>query len=479
MSSKYTKKNIRFSKKQKQKQKQISGKLPLNEEKRNSTEKIIELSISNFSHDLRGIGKLNGKTCFVRDGLPGETLLANVESENSRFIQAQTKQILTSSAHRVSKPLCPHFYECGGCDLQHLNYSEQVKAKERSLLEQLERISGIKPTNVELPITGFPTQYRNRARLAVDVRKSRIIGFKTKASNKIFSLQECQILVPELQILIEPLQKLFALLRSPESFSHLELIASQLSQVVIWRQISPLPSTDIDYLNSFAEKLGVVFYIQRENRRELFNLKGEHKNPRLSYTHTETGMKLKFHPQDFIQGNTPINKKMVNQTLDWLTLTSKDVVWDLFSGIGNFSIPMASTGATVLGVEGSDEMSQRASENAQLNGLENAFFVSGNLMSEEYFTPEKITKHFALKNSKIKSNPNVIVIDPPRSGAAVVANRLKDIAERILYISCNPSSFSRDAEVIVENGYKLTKLGVIDLYPQTAHIESMALFTRS
>lgn len=437
--------------------------------------------VAKLSHEGRGLAKHNGKTQFIEGALIGETVSAKLLHSHNTYDELQTVEILKSSPDRI-EPFCQHFALCGGCSLQNMTPQSQLLHKQTVLAEQLSHFGGIEPSQSLRAIESKPQAYRSKARLGVYFDSSLnklVIGFREKQSKRLTEITECPILVPEIARLVPLLRTLIVSLDQAKSITHIELAASDAEQAIVIRHIKVLTDLDRSKLIDFSRKEGVRLFLQGESDMPALELSESADDLLYAINLAEVQTELKesmdkqksiqlaFHPQDFTQVNTSVNQALILHALTQLKLNKDDRVLDLFCGLGNFTLPIAMNCGEVVGVEGSEEMVIRAKRNAQRNSIGNAEFFSADLHADFRNTPWA-KQHFTK-----------VLIDPPRAGALVVANYLHHFnAERIVYISCNPATLARDAGVLSTHGYRLETSGVIDMFPNTAHIESIAVFVR-
>lgn len=422
-----------------------------------------KLRIERLSHDGRGIAFLEGRTWFVINALPGEEVDARVLSSRSKVVDARAERHLSLSPER-REPLCSHAGQCGGCNLQHLPAESQRLLKQQTLADQLAR-AGIHPERWAEPLFGPEWGYRRRARLAVrwnPKTKQLAVGFRAAASQEIVVIQECPVLEPALQALIPPLQALLAELQSPAVIGHLELFSGTALALLV-RLTGPLNALDRQRLLAFSAQWSLQLWLQTENEPQCQNADAS-----LGYALEQWALQLACQPGDFVQVNAVVNATMIAQALDWLAPKPNEPVLDLFCGLGNFALPLARQGAQVLGLEGVAHMVRRAQANAEHNALASAQFRCADLAKEE---PLMLSGPWA--------HPVAVLLDPPREGAqAVVATLGSTGAKRILYVSCNPATLARDGAILAAQGYRMTRAGVLDMFPQTAHVEAMGLFEK-
>jgi 23S rRNA (uracil1939-C5)-methyltransferase len=367
------------------------------------------------------------------------------------------------------KPPCQYFGDCGGCNLQHLSTEDQVRLKQDWLAEQLTHQGKVTPASWEPPLLSSPLGYRQKARLAVRYvhkKESLLVGFREQGNSKIAIIDSCQTLDPRVGEKIGALRALVNSLNAKESIAQIEVAASIEAVALIFRHLTPLSDSDIQALILFCQTNNFLLYLQPDNNASVHKVWPNDGNNFLSYYLATQDLSFVFHPMDFTQVNPEMNQKMINQALSWLDPQPADTVLDLFCGLGNFSLPFAKQVKKVVGVEGSEQAVSRAKENATRNGLSNTEFYACNLENDFKGMP------FA------NMHYDKIILDPPRSGALKLVEEMAHFApKQILYVSCNSATFVRDAAILVhQHGYQLMKVGVMDMFPQTAHIETMGLF---
>ncbi len=434
--------------------------------------RLGEFTIERWSHDGRGLTSLNGKTVFIQGALPGEKVSARLVEEHPRFIEARIDELIQASPDRVAPP-CIYYHECGGCQLQHITPSAQLMLKQEVLLQQLQHWGKVTPKRILAPIHTGSEGYRSRARLGVwyepDGRVS--LGFRQQHSKKITPIQSCLVLVPELDALIKPVQMWLETLQS-KSVTHVELVRGEGQSAIVLRHTKSLSQRDRDGLRLLATQKGCAVWLEPNGRIGLTDVDGTPADPRLNYSVGQVN--IQFHPQDFTQVNPRVNSGMVAQAMALLELKPDDKVLDLFCGVGNFTLPLARHCAGIIGVEGADTMVNKARDNASISGIANATFVTANLADTQGGSWQALLKREA---------PSAILLDPPRDGAKEVINAIADGVHagqlsptRIVYVSCNPATLARDAAILAEVGYTLDAAGILDMFPHTSHVESMALF---
>jgi 23S rRNA (uracil1939-C5)-methyltransferase len=421
------------------------------------------LSIERLANDGRGIAFVEGRTWFVEGALPGEEVETRVLSARSQVVEARCERVLQASAQRQVEP-CPHARLCGGCNLQHAPIADQLALKQHTLAEQLARVADLQPDAWAEPLVGPAFGYRRRARLAVrwDVKSKHLdIGFRASSSQEIVSIRECPVLVQPLQSLLPGLLTALRELSKPQAIGHVELFSGTAEAVLI-RRTAALPEMDVARLRSFATANGAQLWWQGDGEPE-----PDDSAATLGYRLDAWDLELAWRPGDFVQVNAPVNEAMVAQALAWLKAGKDEAVLDLFCGLGNFSLPLARSGARVVGVEGVEAMVTRAQQNAQRNGLEHAHFYRADLSKPLADAPWAGSGFAA------------VLLDPPRDGALEIVRQMSMLkARRVVYVSCNPATLARDARELASQGYRLKRAGVLDMFPQTAHVEAMALSER-
>jgi len=444
--------------------------------------------VVDLAHDGRGIARVDGKAVFIEGALPGERVRFRVFKRRRQFDEAGLVEVLNASPHRVV-PKCAHFGVCGGCSLQHLAPAAQLAAKERQLLDNLQRIGRVRPERVLAPLRGPEWAYRRRARLGVKYvhKKGRVLaGFREREKPYIADVRRCEVLIGRFASLPEDLAALVETLSLRDEIPQVEVAAGDpvagtysaegavaggepgavSPAALVFRVMAAPNSDDLGKLAAFGEQHAVQIYLQTGGLDTIRPLR-EGYAP-LSYAVDENRITLEFGPVDFIQVNGEINRSMVAAAVELLQPTSADTVLDLFCGLGNFTLSMGARAARVVGVEGDAALVAKARANAIRNGVGNAEFFVDNL-----FEPARL--------GTWAQNPyNLVLLDPPRAGAAEILERMPHWRpRRLVYISCHPGSLARDAAILVEgHGYRLIGAGVMDMFPHTTHVESIAVFER-
>ena len=429
----------------------------------------LSCEINDLLHDGRGVGRINGKAFFVEGALPGEEVEFRVIKEKRNFAEARLIKVLSASQYRI-EPECRYFSKCGGCSLQHLQHSEQVEFKKQQLLNNVQRV-GLKPETTLESVVGPQWNYRRRARLAVQRARDGqfLVGFRNPGSNRIEPIASCLVLDKSLDTLLMALPSILNTLAADIKIFEIELVAADSALAVAIeanRALFDDESTSIvKALNLVVEMTTQLWWKASKDGRFLRVDDGEDR----LYFGVKDDLKLNFEPGQFIQVNDNINRGMIEQMLALISAENTEVAIDLFCGSGNLSLPLAKQFNQVIGVEGLASLVAAANVNAHTNAIENTQFLVADL--NDATSLRKVS-------NKI-SSIDLIVLDPPRNGAATIMPWVaKSGAKQIIYISCHPSTMVRDADFLIRVGYKLKNLGVMDMFPHTAHVESMALFEK-
>ena len=428
-------------------------------------------TIESLDQEGRGVGHWQGKAIFVDGALPAETIEFSPYRRKPTYEFAQAGRILRSSSQRI-EPRCPHFGVCGGCSLQHLDVRAQVAAKQRMLEDALWHIGRVRPETMLSPIYGPTWEYRSRARLTVrDVQKKGgiLVGFHERRRSYVADMTSCAVLPQRISRLLPLLRELVSQLSVRDRLPQIEVACTEQNDALVLRILRPLAKADETLLREFADRRGVAIYLQTggPDTARLFHPPDA---PEPSYAIPEFGVRLGFSPTQFTQVNAAINRALVGRAVRLLAPVPGERVADLFCGVGNFSMAIASRGVDVIGVEGLESLVQRATENARRNGVNGRCrFVRADLF--------KIT---AAELAALGSIDRML-IDPPRDGAIELVKALSEpLPRRIVYVSCNPATLARDAAVLTQvKGYRLTAAGVVNMFPHTTHIESVAAFARA
>ncbi len=430
----------------------------------------VNLTILSLSHEGRGVGKSDGKTIFVDGALKDEKVTAKITFQRGKFDEARVLEVENPHPDRVMPP-CRYYESCGGCSMQHLSNSAQILHKQSILEEQLQHFASTKPKEWLQPLQADLTGYRRKARLGVRYvpKKERtLIGFREKYSNFLADIESCIILDKRVEAILMPMSELIDNMDTRQFIPQIEITCGDDSVAIIVRHLQPLTEKDRGLWLSFAQRQNIIVYLQSKGPKTVARLwPTEDQDAVLSYKLPDFDLELLMEPLDFSQVNASINRKMIPLAIELLDLNKEDEVLDLFCGLGNFTLPMAKMVKRAVGVEGVNEMVERATINANHNDLTNVEFYQADLAGDLTGQPW------------ISSNFNKILIDPARSGAMeVIANIVKFSPERIVYVSCNPATLARDTGELVKSGYELIKAGVMDMFPHTSHVESIALFIK-
>ncbi|WP_421245774.1 23S rRNA (uracil(1939)-C(5))-methyltransferase RlmD [Aeromonas sanarellii] len=432
-------------------------------QKKSTQPQRIEFTIDSLDHHCVGVGRHQGKAIFVEGALPGERIQARIIDDKKHYAHGALQQVLTPAANRIA-PFCDHYRECGGCSAQHLGEADQQAVKEAGLVSLFERLGNIQAPALDPVLTGESRAYRRVCRLAIKFDKNgrcTRVGFRRRQSNDLVEIAGCPVLAAPLSALIAPLRDCLNRLKSQRELGHAELIQAEQGIMMLLRHTGHPNEADRALLIEFAQAQGIDLYLQAADERI------EPLRQQFALDYTLDGLSLAFAPGDFIQVNGPINQRMVEQALAWLGATRDDKVLDLFCGIGNFTLPLARQAREVVGVEGELAMVARAEENARRNGITNARFYKADLSGD------------IVGMSWAREGFDLVLLDPARPGALEVMSHVVALApKRVVYVSCNPVTLARDSRVLVQGGYRLTRLGMLDMFPHTGHLESMALFER-
>ncbi len=443
--------------------------MPRRRRRKAPSSEIVEVTVESLSHEGRGVAHVDGKVVFIDGALAGERVRFRYTAHQRRFDEGATVEVLEPSPLRV-EPRCPHFEICGGCSLQHMAPQAQVELKQATLLEQFAHMGeGLAPREIAPPITCEPWGYRRKARLGakyVTKKEAVLVGFREKRSSFIADITRCDVLHPSVGERITALRELIGSMEARQRLPQIEVAVGEEGTALVFRHLDPLSEEDRRRLTEFGQRHDFQIHLQPKGPDTVHALwPGE---ASLHYLLPEFELEMGFRPGDFTQVNDEINRKMIHQALEWLDPQPGERVLDLFCGLGNFTLPLARRAGHVVGVEGEAALVERGRENAVRNGIGNVEFHGADLTQ-----PPESHPWYGEGFDKI-------LLDPPRSGAAGIVDHLHRFgAGRIVYVSCNPATLARDAAVLVANGYRLEKAGIMDMFPHTAHVESMALFERS
>ncbi|KQW36310.1 23S rRNA (uracil(1939)-C(5))-methyltransferase RlmD [Rhizobacter sp. Root404] len=440
------------------------------------------LTVESLDLDAQGVAhNLEGKVVFIEDALPGEQVQVNVNRRKNNWEQATMTALRHESSQRV-RPRCPHFGTCGGCKMQHFHIGAQVATKQRALEDALWHLGKVKAERMLRPIEGPAWGYRYRARLSVRyvAKKDKVlVGFHERKSSFVADMESCAVLPPHVSALLMPLRALVAGMDQRDRLPQIELAVGDDVTALVLRHLEPLTEGDLARLRAFGTEHAVQWWLQPKGPDTVRRL--DDGGPELAYALPEFGITMPFKPTDFTQVNPHINRVLVTRALRLLDAHADERVIDWFCGLGNFTLPIARGAREVLGIEGSETLVQRSRENALVNGLAGTTsFAARNLFE---LTPADLAAY---------GTADKWLVDPPREGAFALAKALADLhadaalapgytpPRRIVYVSCNPATLARDAGLLVHQaGYRCALAGAVNMFPHTAHVESMAVFERA
>ncbi|RJT27425.1 23S rRNA (uracil(1939)-C(5))-methyltransferase RlmD [Buttiauxella izardii] len=428
--------------------------------RRVTTRQIITVTVNDLDPFGQGVARHNGKAVFIQGALPGEQVEITITEDKRNFSQAKVKRRLNDSPQRVA-PRCPHFGVCGGCQQQHASVELQQQAKSRALARMMG--SRETPAVVNEIISGTPWGYRRRARLGLNYQpktQTLQMGFRKSQDSELINIRRCPVLVPQLEALLEPLHQCLSELKAVRRLGHVELVHADNGPLMVLRHLDALHDDDKQKLERFSHSHGVALFLAPDS--ETLTALDD-----VQPSYHSDGLRLTFSPRDFIQVNDGVNQQMVARAIEWLDIQPTDRVLDLFCGMGNFTLPLATRAQSVVGVEGVAALVAKGEYNAECNSLKNVTFFHENLEDDVTRQP------WAAQGF------NKILLDPARAGAPGVMQHVIALApERVVYVSCNPTTLARDSEALLAAGYTLRQLAMLDMFPHTGHLESMALFER-
>jgi len=428
----------------------------------------VELVIEDLSHDGRGVAKWNEKVVFVQNALPGETVMAKLNRKTRSFNEALATEIQNPSPDRV-EPKCEFYTVCNGCSMMHLQEEKQISFKFNTLKNNFHKMSHVEPKEWIAPLTDSHWNYRRRARLSVKwvaAKEKVLVGFREKNGRFVADMNNCHVLEKPLADLLQPLADLFAAMTVKAFIPQVECSMGEPNISIIVRHMKPFSNEDLQLMLDFSHQHDLQVFLQSKGPKTIKPLEN-YKEP-LGFELKSFNLKYEFLPNDFIQVNRKMNEKMIAQALDAMDIQTDDVILDLFCGLGNFTLPMAQKAAEVVGVEGDSQLVERAKHNAQINALDQVHFYEADL-TQDHSKSEWFNRPYTK-----------VLIDPPRSGAWEILPLIAETAAKtLIYVSCHPASLARDTDRLVnELGFTLEKAGVMDMFPHTSHVESMAIFSR-
>jgi 23S rRNA (uracil1939-C5)-methyltransferase len=429
-----------------------------------------EALIESIDHEGIGVAHVDGKVTFIDGGVTGELVAFTRRRSRGNFDLGSVTQVLRESSQRVT-PRCAYFGACGGCAMQHVEPSAQVAAKQRVLEDNLARLGKVNPEQMLPPILGPSWGYRNRARLSVHYVAKKggvLVGFHERRSSFVADTTSCEVLPPAVSAMIPALREMFTAMTLRDRLPQIELAVGEDVTILVLRNLEPLPPEDAQRLRDFADRHAIQWWLQPKGP-ETAHPFHPREAPALDYTLPEFGLRIGFGPTEFTQVNAGVNRALVKRAVDLLDPRPGERVGDLFCGLGNFTLPLATRGADVIGMEGAASLVRRAEANARANGLaDRARFITHDLYTDA-------------EGALAKLGPvDKLLIDPSRDGALDICKALGDDGpSRIVYVSCSPSTLARDAGVLVNvKGYRLACAGVVNMFPHTGHVESIALFRK-
>lgn len=430
---------------------------------------LVEAHIESLTLEGQGVARIDGKAVFIEGALPGETVAFRYTSYKQKHDEGKVETVLVPSSERV-EPKCAHFGVCGACTWQHIALDAQIQHKQQAMLNNLKHIGKVEPESVFEPLVADGWAYRRKARLGVRWVKAKgkaLVGFREKDGRFLADLSRCEILHPTLGEHLTDFQDLITGLEARETIPQIEVAVGDNATALVVRHMEPLSDSDRTQLLEFAREFNYQLYLQPKGPDTVHCIYPQ--SPELYYEHPQFNTRVKFAPLDFFQVNQALNRKMVVRALELLAPQPTDTVLDLFCGLGNFTLPLARQAAEVIGVEGDMAMVERARAAAHANDIHNTDYYACNLMAEDLG-----------REPWLKRRYDKILLDPPRAGAKeVIAQMGKLKASRIVYVSCDPATLARDAgELVHTHGYCLVGAGVMDMFPHTSHVESIAVFER-
>lgn len=431
----------------------------------------IKVTIESLTHDGRGVAHVDGKVVFIDEALPTEEVEFLYTEIRKDYAEGRTVKVLTRAEDRVDA-LCPHYGVCGGCSFQHVESAAQILIKQDLLIDQFKRIGKVDIPELWSPLESAHWGYRRKARMGVKYvakKNNRVlVGFRERRHPYLAEIDRCIVMHPLVGTRLIALGDMIGQLSIRDKIPQIEVAIGDEQCVLSIRVLEPPTAEDMDIMKAFEREHPLTLCLQSKGPDTIVPLDGE---PEVipTYALPDHGIEFKFRPAMFTQVNYEINRQMINRVLDILQLNDNDNVLDLFCGLGNFTLPMAKYAGSVVGVEGDAPLINHAKENARHNNITNVEYYAADLSKDLSDAPWANRKY------------NKIMLDPSRAGASEVLPYLKKWQpEQIVYISCNPSTLARDAGILVnELGYTLVKAGVMDMFPQTAHVESMALFQKN
>ena len=437
--------------------------------KRKLPEDPVKVTIESFTHDGRGVAHVDGKAVFIDEALPGEELEFIYTDSRKDYAEGKVDTLFTESLDR-GEAACEHFGRCGGCSFQHVKDEQQIVIKQGLLAEQFQRIGKVAISEFWELIIGPHWGYRRKARMGVKyvAKKGRVlVGFRERRNQFLAEIESCKVMHPIIGEKLMELSAMIGLLSIKDKIPQIEVAIGDEDCVLAFRVLEPATDADKEVMRAFGKEHSISMCLQSKGLDTIIPIEGE---PEVipAYALPDQGITFRFKPAMFTQVNYEINRKMVNRVMQEMDFNAQDRVLDLFCGLGNFTLPIATKAGHVVGIEGDQPLVNHAKENALLNNLSNVEFFAADLskdVSDQAWARQKYNK---------------VMLDPSRAGASEVLHNLKKWdPELVMYVSCNPSTLARDAGILVNDlGYTLVKAGVMDMFPQTGHVESIALFKK-
>ena len=430
---------------------------------------LMEATIESLTLEGLGVARVDGKAVFIDGALPGEQVTFRYTSHKAKHDEGKVETVVTASPERV-EPKCQHFGVCGACSWQHIALDAQIRHKQQAMLNNLKHIGKVEPESTFAPLTADGWAYRRKARLGarwVRKKEKALVGFREKDGGFLADLQRCEILHPSLGEHLTDFQDLVSSLDARESIPQIEVAVGDNATALVVRHMEALSDGDTAKLLDFAREFNYQLYLQPKGPDTVHCIYPE--NPELYYEHPLFNTRVNFAPLDFFQVNQSLNRAMVARAVELLDPQADETVLDLFCGLGNFTLPLARSAAKVIGVEGEMAMVERARAAAHANDIHNTDYYACNLMGEDLG-----------REPWLKQQYDKILLDPPRAGAKeIIAHIGKLKAKRIVYVSCDPATLARDAgELVNTHSYRLLGAGVMDMFPHTSHVESIAVFEK-
>jgi 23S rRNA (uracil1939-C5)-methyltransferase len=437
--------------------------------KKKLPEAAVKVTIESLAHDGRGVAHVDGKVIFIDEALPGEELEFIYTDSRKDYAEGRVETLFTRAPERVDAK-CEHFGKCGGCSFQHVEDAAQISFKQALLVDQFQRIGKVTIPEIWEPLTGPHWGYRQKARMGVKyvAKKGRVlVGFRERRNQFLAEIESCKVMNPIVGEKLMALSEMIGKLTIKDKIPQIEVAIGDKDCVLAFRVLEPATAEDKEIMRSFGHEHKLSLCLQSKGPDTIVPIEGE-PEVMLTYSLPDQGVHFRFKPAMFTQVNYEINRKMISRVMQAMDFNENDRVLDLFCGLGNFTLPIATKAGHVVGVEGDQPLVNHAKDNAQLNNLTNVEFFAADLSKD------------VSDQAWAQQSYNKVILDPSRAGAAdVLPNLKKWHPELIMYVSCNPSTLARDAGILVNDmGYTLVKAGVMDMFPQTGHVESIALFRK-